>query len=112
MKMTAFTVPYFRLTDGPPPVDFAPLFSSGLFGIKGISKKYIREEKFTLSWSGGVSANDPSLMVVLNPLTSYRMFREKHYQTLSWVRNNIFYIRSKWEEVLDLLDEQTTLPVR
>lgn len=112
MKMTAFTVPYFRLSDGPPPVDFAPLFPSGIFGINGIGKKYIREEKYTLSWSGGGSADEPSLMVTLNPLTPYRMFREKRFKTLNWVRNNFFDIVGRWEEVLDSLDEQTTLSVR
>lgn len=109
MKMTTFTVPYFSLTDSPPGVDFAPLFPSGIFGIHGIGKKYIREERYTLSWSGGRSANEPSLMVTLNPLTPYKMFRGKHLETLVWVRNNFFKIVRKWEEVLASLDEQTTL---
>ena len=112
MKMTAFTIPYFSLTDGPPAVDFAPLFPSGVFGTHGKGKKYIREEKYTLSWSGVGSANGPSLMVILNPLTPYRMFRGKHLETLIWVRNNFSKIVRTWEEVLDSLDEQTTLSVR
>ncbi len=107
MKITAFTLPYFSLTEHPPAVDYAPLSRSGIFGIDAIGSKYIREEKFSLSWSG--EANEPSLMVALNPLMEYGTLQSS---AVFWVRNNIFHIRHKWEEVLDSLDEQTTLSVQ
>lgn len=112
LKMTAFTVPYFSLTNNPPAVDLAPLFPSGIFAINGIGRKYIREEKFTLSWTGGSGADEPALVTILNPLTPYRMSGGRHFKALMWVRNNFFHIVHKWEEVLDSLDEQTTLSVR
>ena len=110
-KLTSFTVPYFSLTDDPPAVDFAPLFPSGVFGINGTGKKYIREEKFTLSWCGGWSIDEPSLVVLLNPLDPY-WTGGQHFEALTWVRNNFLLIAHKWEEILDSLDEQTTLSVR
>ena len=108
MKITAFTLPYFCLTKQPPAADYAPLSRSGTFGIGAIGNKYIREEKFSLSWSG--AANEPSLMVALNPLTEFNGPLQS--SAALWVRNIIFHIRHKWEEVLDELDEQTTLSVQ
>lgn len=116
--MIAFTVPYFSLTDQPPATDCAPLSPSGIFGISKAKGKYIREEKFTMSWSGGSMPNQASLMVVLNPLEEYKEDRAKKYPNVrfiggspnvSWLRDNFFRIAHRWESVLDSLDEQTTL---
>lgn len=111
-KTIAFTVPYFRLTDDPPAVDKAPLFPSGIFGISGLGRKYIREEKYTLSWTGGLSTDEPSLMVAFNPILPIKMTEGEQFKIVRWVRNNFVRIVRQWERVLDSLDEQTTLPVR
>lgn len=111
LKVIAFTVPYFSLTEQPPATDYAPLSPSGIFGINAGGGKYIREEKFSLSRSGGMSTGEPSLMVVLNPLSQHEKDTIQQCLAAVWIRNNFLYIRGKWEEVLDSLDEQTTLSV-
>jgi len=75
--------------------------------------KHIREEKFSLSWSGAVKANGPSLIVAFSPLTSHGLYIDGSQEPLyaQWVANNLFLIRCKWEGLLDSLDEQTTLSV-
>ena len=118
IKITAFTIPYFSLTDKPPAIEEAPLSPSGVFGIDALGDKYIREEKFSISWIGGLKAHEPSLAVALNPLdhwlgsTARSMEWDMQYSALDWARNNLFYIGCKWKEVLNALDEQTTLPVK
>ena len=114
MKITAFTIPYFSLTERPPASDQAPLSPSGIFGVDAKGEKYIREQKFSVSWSGGLEVGAPSLMVALNPLSEYRDdldYRSEQPSAAAWTRNNLLHIVWKWEEVLDSLDEQTTLPV-
>ena len=114
MKITAFTIPYFGLTERPPASDQAPLSPSGIFGVDAKGEKYIREQKFSVSWSGGLGFGAPSLMVALNPLSGYRDeldYKSEQPSAALWIRNNLFHIVWKWEEVLDSLDEQTTLPV-
>ena len=114
MKITAFTVPYFSLTERPPALDQAPLSPSGIFGVDAQGEKYIREQKFSVSWSGGLELGAPSLMVALNPLSGYHddlAYRGEQPSAPLWIRNNLLHIVWKWEEVLDSLDEQTTLPV-
>ena len=55
-------------------------------------------------------------MVALNQLTD--QYGEKDHSSplsvspASLVYNNLFYIRSKWIEVLNSLDKQTTISVR
>ena len=114
MKITAFTIPYFSLTERPPASDQAPFSPSGIFGVDAKGEKYIREQKFSVSWSGGLELGEPSLMVALNPLCDYRdrpgEGSEQPHAAL-WARNNLFHIAHKWGEVLDSLDERTTLPV-
>ncbi|KAL8708313.1 MAG: hypothetical protein Q9220_006788 [cf. Caloplaca sp. 1 TL-2023] len=109
IQISAFTIPYFRLTEDPPAGDTCPLSSSGKFGLDTKSAKYIREEKFSLSVSrcGWDNTHEPSLMVVLNPLTQYRDWLSG--KPIAWIRGNLFHIRHCWEEVLDALDVQTTL---
>ena len=111
-KMTAQTVPYFELSERPPAPDQAPLSSSGIFGSDTKGGKYIREQKFSVSWSGGING-EPSLMVALNPLAKYSSYGKENEQPEAtlWVRNNLFLIASNWEAVLNELDEQTTIPV-
>lgn len=114
MKITAFTVPYFSLTEKTPASDQAPLSPSGIFGVDAQGEKYIREQKFSVSWSGGDELGVPSLMVALNPLSGYHddlAYRGEQPSAPLWIRNNLLHIVWKWEEVLDSLDEQTTLPV-
>ena len=118
MKVTAFTVPYFSLTERPPASDQAPLSPSGIFGVDAQAEKYIREQKFSVSWSGrdelGTELGTPSLMVALNPLSGYHdnlAYRGEQPSAPSWISSNFSHIIWKWEEVLDSLDEQTTLPV-
>ena len=114
MKITTFTVPYFSLTEKPPASDQAPLSPSGIFGVDAQGEKYIREQKFSVSWSGGVEFGAPSLMMALNPLSGcHGDLADKCEQPSAslWIRNNLLHIVWKWEEVLDWLDEQTTLPV-
>ena len=114
VKISAFTIPYFSLTERPPASDQAPLSLSGIFGVDEKGKKYIREQKFSVSWSGGLKSGEPSLVVALSPLSEYRASPgEENEQpaAASWARNNLFYIACKWKEVLDSLDERTTLPV-
>ena len=114
MKITAFTVPYFSLTERPPAPDQAPLSPSGIFGVDAKGEKYIREQKFSVSWSGGRELGAPSLMVALNPLGGFQHglnYKSEQSSATLWIRNNLFLIVWKWEEVLDWLDEQTTLPV-
>ena len=114
MKITAFTVPYFSLTERPPTSDQAPLSPSGIFGVDAKGEKYIREQKFSVSWSGGHEAGAPSLVVALNPLSGYQdgpRYESEQSSAVLWIRNNLFFITCKWKEVLDSLDEQTTLPV-
>ena len=108
-KITAFTLPYFALTEQPPAADSAPLSPSGIFGVSTKGNKYIREEKFSLSWSG--EANEPSLMLALNPLSQIDDNDEYQSKAVNWIRNNIFLMRCRWEEVFDAIDEQTTLSV-
>ncbi|KAK0514793.1 hypothetical protein JMJ35_002172 [Cladonia borealis] len=113
MKITAFTVPYFSLTEKPPASDQAPLSPSGIFGVDAKGEKYIREQKFSVSWSGGHKLGAPSLVVALNPLDGYQNgpdYKSEQSSAVLWIRNNLFIIGCKWEEVLDSLDEQTTLP--
>ena len=116
VKISAFTVPYFSLTDKPPASDQVSLSPSGIFGDGAIGKRYIREQKFSVSWSGGTRHGEPSLMIALNPLSQYwdddpRLGGDQP-STAGWVRNNLFVMGVRWREVLDALDEQTTLPVR
>lgn len=114
MKIIAFTIPYFSLTGQPPASDQAPLSPSGIFGVDAKGEKYIRELKFSVSWSGGLKVGKPSLMVALNPLCDYRGRPGKESEqppAALWASNNLFRIAHKWGEVLDSLDEQTTLPV-
>ena len=114
MKITAFTVPYFSLTERPPASDQAPLTPSGIFGVDAKGERYIREQKFSVSWSGGHEVGAPSLVVALNPLHGYQEgpdYKSDRSSAVHWIRNNLFFITCKWEEVLDSLDEQTTLPV-
>lgn len=68
MKITAFTISYFSLTDRPPALDQNPLSPSGIFGVDAKGETYIREQKFSVSWSGGLKIGEPSLMVAINPL--------------------------------------------
>ena len=114
LKITAFTIPYFSLTERPPASDQAPLSPSGIFGVDAKGEKYIREQKFSVSWSGGLEVGAPSLMVALNPLFEYRDhlgYKSEQPLAATWIRGNLFGIICKWEEVLNELDEQTTLPV-
>ena len=114
MKITAFTVPYFSLTERPPASDQAPLSPSGVFGVDAKGEKYIREQKFSVSWSGCHEVGAPSLVVALNPLSGYQegpRYESEQSSAVLWIRNNLFLITCKWKEVLDSLDEQTTLPV-
>ncbi|KAL8675811.1 MAG: hypothetical protein Q9224_007376 [Gallowayella concinna] len=117
--MAAFTIPYFSLTKQPPAADRAPHSTSGVFSSDAVNGKHIREEKFSVSWSGGRGTGMASLMVVLNPLSQYidrtlmlRMDELRPYKPpgINWVRNNLFCIVHHWGEVLDELDTQTTLP--
>lgn len=107
--MYAFTIPYFSLTEQPPLGDCAPLSPNGIFGVDAMDGKFIREEKFSLSRSGVSGVDKPFLMLVLNPLDQY-MAIEQHGAAM-WFRKDLFLISCKWEEVMDALDEQTTLPV-
>ncbi|KAL8736846.1 MAG: hypothetical protein Q9181_002275 [Wetmoreana brouardii] len=109
--MVAFTIPYFSLADQPPAADSAPLSPSGIFGINATSGKFVREEKFSFSWSGGPGANGPFLMIALNLQYQYEDDRTEECPNGDWISNNLFHILNEWEEVLDLLDEQTTLPL-
>ncbi|CAD6566817.1 MAG: hypothetical protein ASARMPREDX12_008836 [Alectoria sarmentosa] len=112
-NITAFTIPYFSLTERPPASDQAPFSPSGIFGVDAKGEKYIREQKFSVSWSGGLELGQPSLMVALNPLRDYRDWPGKEREqpaAAHWARNNLFHIKHKWGEVLDSLDEQTTFP--
>ena len=114
MKIVAFTIPYFNVTERPSAPDEAPLSPWGIFGVDGKGERFIREYKFSVSWSGGLKIGEPSLMVALNPLEEYHDHKSDKCvqpEAAAWVRNNLFWIRHKWKEVLDLLDEQTTLPV-
>ena len=114
MKITAFTIPYFSLTERPPASDQAPLSPSGIFGVDAKGEKYIREQKFSVSWSGGLEVGAPSLIVALNSLSKYRdnlSYEIGQPSAAVWIRNNLFHITRKWMEVLNALDEQTTLPV-
>ncbi len=114
MKITAFMIPYFSLTARPPASDQAPLSPSGIFGFDAKGEKYIREQKFSVSWSGGLEFGAPSLMVALNPLSKYQDDlgnKSEQPSAAVWIRNNLFHIVSRWKEVLNSLDEQTTLPV-
>ena len=58
-----------------------------------------------------MKADEPALMVALNPLIQYNDDKTQQYPAVYWVRNNFFMISHKWGEVLDSLDEQTTLSV-
>lgn len=117
--MAAFTIPYFSLTENPPAADSAPLSPSGVFGLDAVNGKYIREEKFSVSWTRDEGTGKACLMVVLSPLVQYMDYPVVKYfektklkgPGISWVRNNLFWIVHKWGEVLDALDTQTTLPV-
>ena len=114
MKITACTIPYFSLTETPPASDQAPLSPSGSFGVDAKGKKYIREQKFSVSWSGGLESGAPSLMVALNPLSGFQDYlghKSEQPSAALWIQNNLFHIVHEWKEVLDSLDEQTTLPV-
>ncbi|KAG8527692.1 uncharacterized protein KY384_007846 [Bacidia gigantensis] len=109
-QIVAFTIPYFTLTDHIPAEDCAPLSHSGIFGIGATGTKHIREEKFSMTWVGGMSVDEPSLMIVLSPLDPNDDVQGRRMPVVSWIRNNIFMIAHMWGEVLDSLDEQTTLP--
>ena len=115
--MTAFTIPYFSLTERPPSSDQAPLAPSGIFAFDANGERYIREQKFSVSWSSGSTPEEPSLMVALNPLSEWWEYRDDQdheigqFPAVAWVRNNLFHIANEWEGLLDWLDEQTTLPV-
>ena len=111
MKIIAFTIPYFSFTETPPASDQAPLSPSGIFGVDAKGENYIREQKFSVSWSGGLESGAPSLMTALNPLFAYRDDESEQPSAAVWVENNLRGIVWKWQEVLDSLDEQTTLPV-
>ena len=110
-RIAAFTIPYFKVTDDEPAADCAPLSPSGRFSIDTKIGKYIREEKFSLSWSSGDDPKEPSLLLVLSPLIQHYVDEEYRSSLVYWVRDNLFEIECKWEEVLDSLDEQTTLSV-
>lgn len=114
MKIIAFTIPYFSLTERPPSSDQAPLSPSGIFGIDAKGERYIREQKFSVSWSSGSTPEEPSLMVALNPLSKYRGHHGHESGQLpaaGWVGSNLFHIVREWKGLLNSLDEQTTLPV-
>ena len=117
-QVAAFTIPYFSVTDEPPPVDRAPLCLSGVFSSNLMNGKYICERKFSVSWS---RIREPTLTVVLSPLNTYSSQpQRKRWNFLgtsstargfSWIQNNLFNIVYKWEEILDALDAQITLSV-
>jgi len=105
--MKSFTVPYFALTNKKPANDLAPLTPSGIFGVGSFEGKYIREEKFTVS---RIECGPYELMAAFSPLFQ-REFSESRFPLYQWVMNNLRGITWKWGEVLDSLDEQTSLPV-
>ena len=114
MKITAITIPYFGLMGRPPASDRLPLSPSGIFNFSAKGAQYICEQKFSVSWSGGSKSGEPSLVVLLNPLSEYQARPGNTMEqppAVQWVRDNLFWITVKWEKVLDLLDEETTLPV-
>ncbi|KAL2168474.1 hypothetical protein VTG60DRAFT_7210 [Thermothelomyces hinnuleus] len=99
----SITVPYFAVTTEPPAKDLAPLSSAGLFGVQGQNRKYIREERFTLSWVR--YERGASLVATFGALTD----APQRPMTV-WLTNNLRHIGWKWEQVLDFLEEQTSLP--
>lgn len=103
-QMGSITVPYFAVTTEMPPEDLAPLSPAGLFGVQGPNRKYIREERFTLAWYR--YEEGPSLVATFGALTD-----APQRPMVLWLTNNMRHIMWKWQEVLDFLEEQTSLPV-
>jgi hypothetical protein len=86
---------------------------SGLFGVSSSDGRYIREEKFSFSWTT-CDWTGPSLIAAFNTLFPRINDNEsmQHYPVYNWVDNNFRGMWWKWEEVLDALDRQTSFPVR
>ena len=102
------------MTKRPPARDQAPLSPNGVFSVDAKGEEYVREEKFSVSWGGGLEVGEPSLVVTLSPLVGYQLGLDERKQqgsAATWVRNNLLAITHEWKKVLDMLDEQTTLPV-
>ncbi|KAL2165180.1 hypothetical protein VTH06DRAFT_476 [Thermothelomyces fergusii] len=102
-RFSTITVPYFGVTTNPPAKEEAPLSQARLFGIQGDNRKYIREERFTVSWMRYESG--PALMVAFGVLVDHP---RKHMAL--WLANNLQHIVWKWEQVIDLVEEQTSVP--
>lgn len=123
-QVFSFSITYFALSLRKPPVDYAPLISSGLFGMDTASSNlpFIREEKYTVMWTK-INPCGPSLMFTLNPLersgyypsqdTPCELGGEPGPQGLhlDWIEDSIYLIYLRWEQVLDDLDRQIALPV-
>ncbi|KAL8890202.1 MAG: hypothetical protein Q9215_002632 [Flavoplaca cf. flavocitrina] len=117
--LSAFTIPYFSVTNTPPDREEAPLCPSGVFSSSSTGETHICERKFSVSWTGCYGTDEPSLMLVLSPLSDYMSEslrrRCKALGTslappgIFWIEENLFRIVQQWEEVLDALDAQVTL---
>lgn len=108
--MASMTVPYFALSKKMPAKEEAPLSSAGVFGIEGPNQRYIREQKFTMSWTRQ-ERQGPSLVATFGELTSHGDSTSRRMPMDVWLTNNLRHIWFKWREVLDYLEEQMSLPV-
>ncbi|KAL8982845.1 MAG: hypothetical protein Q9205_002764 [Flavoplaca limonia] len=107
------------VTNTPPDREEAPLCPSGVFSSSSTGETHICERKFSVSWTGCYGTDEPSLMLVLSPLSDYMSEslrrRCKALGTslappgIFWIEENLFRIVQQWEEVLDALDAQVTL---
>lgn len=89
-----------------PPEEIAPLAPAWPFGIYGENRWYIREERFAVAWKR--YRGDTGLIVSLGLLTEYGPTARN---VSSWALYNLEEIAGKWEQVMDLLEEQTSVPV-
>jgi hypothetical protein len=120
LQMFCFSLTYFSLTADEPIPEHNPLMPFGKFGDPGDHKtKYIREEKVTMyheSFVRGITSPrvsslsisfQPDHYPITYPVSSPQ--REAHF--MGRLSHILECIKTKWEEVLDELERQTTTTV-
>jgi hypothetical protein len=107
--MGSVSVSYFSLSPEQPAQNQSPLSPSGIFGTEGPKQRLIREQKLTFAFVKNDWRPGPSVAATFGAITVPAPGMDQSASL--WLTNNLRHIWWKWEEVLDHLDEEISLPV-
>lgn len=109
LQIGFISVSFFSISGEKTAPNQSPFSPIGAFGTPSPSQQFIRERKFTFSFTKCGIGLGPSLAVTLGALT-WLGPRQADDPISSWITNNLRHIWFEWRDVLDYMDEQLSLP--